>query len=114
MDAGTLRLRDEDLANLNDSMTRIRDALSNAGGMAHNDAKAAGDEQLAEQLVDFADDWRKTRLHMLGEIDRFQSMVSMVVQSFAKADQELAAAITPDPRGTIAGGPRIPVGGIDG
>ena len=55
-------------------MTMIRDVLSNAGGWARNDAKAAGDEELADQLVDFADDWRKTRNHMLQEIDKFQEV----------------------------------------
>jgi hypothetical protein len=104
MSGERLRLNDEVLADLDRSMTMIRDVLSNAGGWARNDAKAAGDERLAEQLVEFADDWRKTRNHMLQEIDKFQSMVAMTVESFAKTDQQLAGAlISPDPRGTIAG-----------
>jgi hypothetical protein len=108
-----LRLRDDVLANLDRSMTLIRDVLSNAGGWARNDAKAAGDEELADELVAFADDWRKTRNHMLQEIDKFQTMVSVVVEGFASADQQLAAAITPpNPMGTIDGSPRTPIGGI--
>jgi ABC-type transporter Mla subunit MlaD len=103
MNGGSLRLNDEVLADLDRSMTMIRDVLSNAGGAARNDAKAAGDERLAEQLVEFADDWRKTRNHMLQEIDKFQSMVATTVESFAQTDQQLAAALVrPDPRGTIA------------
>ena len=111
MDGGTLRLRDEDLANLDRSMTVIRDVLSNAGGWARNDAKAAGDEGLANELIAFADDWRKTRNHMLEEIDKFQSMVATVVEGFASADQQLAAAITP-PKPTIDGRAPTPAGGI--
>jgi hypothetical protein len=110
MDAGKLRIDDDVLAGLDRSMTKIRDVLSGAGGWARNDAKAAGDEQLAAQLVDFADDWRKTRNHMLEEIDKFQSMVATTVQGFAQADEQLAAAITPHPLGTIAGGQNPSVG----
>lgn len=98
MSAG-LRLDVGVLDGLERSMTQIRDTLSNAGGWARNDAKAAGDEQLAAVLVDFADDWRKTRNHMLQEIDKFTGWVVMTADSFRKMDEDLAASITPGSTG---------------
>ena len=101
----SLRIDNGILEALDTSMSTIREVLSNAGGWARNDAKAAGDEELDDQLVDFADDWRKTRNHMLQEIDKFQGMVAVTVQGFAQTDEQLANAISTSAHGTISGGP---------
>lgn len=99
MTGGNLRIDEAVLADLDRSMTLIREVLSNAGGWARNDAKAAGDEELADVLVEFADDWRKTRNKMLQDIDKFQNQVQMTDQSFAQTDQALSQALTASPSG---------------
>ncbi len=99
MTGGNLRIDEAVLADLDRSMTLIRELLSNAGGWARNDAKAAGDEELADVLVDFADDWRKTRNKMLQDIDKFTGPVSDDRPIFAQTDQALSQALTASPSG---------------
>lgn len=89
----SLRIDNGILEALDTSMSTIREVLSNAGGWARNDAKAAGDEELDDQLVDFADDWRKTRNNMLQEIDKFQNYVHTVTAGFEQADSALTSSL---------------------
>jgi hypothetical protein len=72
---------------------QVAETLGGARGAAHEDAQAVAQRDLSAAMVEFADNWRVHREHLIGMVSGGQKFVAGAVDAYQRLDHDQAASL---------------------
>lgn len=91
--SGDLLLSTAVLQLIVDDLNVIRSEFDGADDFASDVAEATGDDQLEDEVRNFATSWNDKRSDMVDQVDNLIGQVSAIGEAFMETDSELARAL---------------------
>jgi len=83
----------DSLNNLSNNLTSIKNEFDGAADDADATANATGDDDLADQVRDFASRWRIKRESLSKDVGSLQQAVQQIVETFQGVDTQLTSVL---------------------